>query len=344
MCGGGIYIGGCKGNVSNTTIKNNETIFGGGLGVASSRTGEGGILFSNIVIENNIAKFGGAVSCHSLVGQPITFVNGLFKNNKSTEGSSFYCLVYAFFNGENSGGLIQILFSSFFNNEANDNNTFGFYRKDETKGEIGTIDIKGSILIGEDKYLGDNSYNYENTLAKALEEKAIDNEYNVIKNGPSDIKVKRSVYKTWSDGLSNYHSTLNIGYGNNLPLSDKTMLFIITGVILLVIIIVPIIVLLIIRNHKNKVNNTNKNEDNNNTITEEENNELDSLTERELSVAYYLVNLKKRKEIAEIINYSEETVKKDLSSIYLKLNVKGKSELIVKYGNKISEYFEKKLS
>ena len=86
------------------------------------------------------------------------------------------------------------------------------------------------------------------------------------------------------------------------------------------------------------------NNDNNEKTDDSFDSSLDILTERELSVAYYTVNLKKRKEIAEIINYSEETVKKDLSSVYLKLNVKEKSELIVKYGSKISEYFEKKLS
>ena len=40
---------------------------------------------------------------------------------------------------------------------------------------------------------------------------------------------------------------------------------------------------------------------------------------------------KKRKEIASLLFYSENTIKKDLSSIYKKLEVSDKSELIIKY-------------
>ena len=40
---------------------------------------------------------------------------------------------------------------------------------------------------------------------------------------------------------------------------------------------------------------------------------------------------KKRKDIANELNYSENTIKKDLTIIYSKLHVKDKVELIMKY-------------
>ncbi|MBQ7277385.1 MAG: hypothetical protein IJS58_09110 [Bacilli bacterium] len=355
LCGGGIYLGGCKGLVENVTIKNNETIYGGGLGIASSKSGDGGIGLYNLVIENNKAKHGGAVACHSLIGQPITFISSLFKNNSSVEGSSFYTLVYAFFNPNNSGGLVNIFFSSFINNTANDENTFSFYHKDDTKGELGIIDVKGCFIIGNDKYLGDNTYNYQNTVELAKADKVYnDSDYPVE---GSTLNIKKSEYSSWSEYLNGYKGSLHIGYGN-IQDSNKSSIIILIILIILVSVLTPIIVIFVIRKRRNikyedNVNVDNASNENNQDDLNNDNNEktddsfdssLDILTERELSVAYYTVNLKKRKEIAEIINYSEETVKKDLSSVYLKLNVKEKSELIVKYGSKISEYFEKKLS
>ena len=43
------------------------------------------------------------------------------------------------------------------------------------------------------------------------------------------------------------------------------------------------------------------------------------------------IHLKKRKEIADELCFSENTIKKDLTSIYAKLKVQDKNELISKY-------------
>lgn len=58
---------------------------------------------------------------------------------------------------------------------------------------------------------------------------------------------------------------------------------------------------------------------------------LSSLSERELKVVELTINLKRRKDIAGELCFSENTIKKDLTSIYSKLKVKDKSELIAKY-------------
>lgn len=59
--------------------------------------------------------------------------------------------------------------------------------------------------------------------------------------------------------------------------------------------------------------------------------ELKQLSNREKDVFRLTIEGKKRKEIATLLFYSENTVKKDLSSIYKKLEVNDKSELMIKY-------------
>ena len=58
---------------------------------------------------------------------------------------------------------------------------------------------------------------------------------------------------------------------------------------------------------------------------------LSSLSERERKVVELIVAGKKRKEIAEELNYSENTIKKDLTIIYSKLHVLDKYALILQY-------------
>ena len=50
-----------------------------------------------------------------------------------------------------------------------------------------------------------------------------------------------------------------------------------------------------------------------------------------------MIALKKRKEIADELNYSENTIKKDLTSIYSKLHVLDKYEMMSKYKDLIEK-------
>ena len=58
---------------------------------------------------------------------------------------------------------------------------------------------------------------------------------------------------------------------------------------------------------------------------------FDSLTDREKTIVRLMIACKKRKEIADELNYSENTIKKDLTSIYSKLHVADKFELMSQY-------------
>ena len=55
------------------------------------------------------------------------------------------------------------------------------------------------------------------------------------------------------------------------------------------------------------------------------------MSPREKQVVEMLIAGKKRKDIATELNYSENTIKKDLTLVYSKLHVSDKYELITKY-------------
>ena len=55
------------------------------------------------------------------------------------------------------------------------------------------------------------------------------------------------------------------------------------------------------------------------------------MNEREQKVALLTIMCKKRSDIASELQFSENTIKKDLTAIYSKLKVSGKAELIAKY-------------
>ena len=58
---------------------------------------------------------------------------------------------------------------------------------------------------------------------------------------------------------------------------------------------------------------------------------ISALSEREKKVVELLIEGNKRKDIATILNFSENTIKRDLTVIYSKLHVSDKFELILKY-------------
>ena len=57
----------------------------------------------------------------------------------------------------------------------------------------------------------------------------------------------------------------------------------------------------------------------------------ETLNEREKQIVQLMVQGKKRKAIADELNYSENTIKKDLTSIYSKLHINDKFDLLNQY-------------
>lgn len=336
--GGGVYIGGTDTKMTNSYIVNNKTTYGGGLAVATPHDGNKKVIFKNVCIKDNQAVYGGGIAIHSIFGQPITFIDCEILNNKAEEGSSIHSEVYSYWNKDNNGGIIQFFFTTFGLNAANDSGAYSFYRAAETKGQLGTIVLKGCLSIGNDTYTSNaEDYNYVATKEQALLDGVIDDDgIKNISNGlypkkgsKADISIKSSVYQGWSEFLSDYTKNHSIGKEKEIKKNTtlKTILPIIIPASISLVLLVMIFVVLLV-NHKQKKTQPIVNDESTKDSREEC---LLLLSDREKKVVELIIEGKRRKEIAAELNYSENTIKKDLTIIYSKLHVIDKYELILKY-------------
>ena len=338
LCGGGIFIGGTDLLMTDSFIVNNKTVFGGGLGVSAAFSGNKNVVFKNVTIKNNEAVYGGGIAAFSMSGQPITFIDSEILCNKATNGGALYTEVYARWIKDNNGGLIQFFFTTFGLNTAEDNGSYSFYQTEATKGELGSISLKGCFSISNDVYDSKSEdYNYIVTKEQALldgviNQNDIDNAADGLypqKSSKADIKVSHDIYSKWATYLEEYEGDLSIGKNQEKAAKQVPIIIIlaisIPGVIIIGLIVV-IVVLLIKR--KNKMEETVEQVKDEKELRKEY---LDSLGQRERQVVEMIVAGKKRKDIANELNYSENTIKKDLTLIYSKLHVKDKVELIMKY-------------
>lgn len=183
-----------------------------------------------------------------------------------------------------------------------------------------------------------DDYNYIATKEQALldgviNEDSISNASNglfPIKGSKADIKVSSDIYHNWSEVLSNYSGDRYIGASNPSRNENKAP---VTLILVLSIsggaLIVILVVLLIVFARKSKKKNV---------VQEIQVEEKDlrpeyiaGLSQREKNVVKLLIAGKKRKDIANELSFSENTIKRDLTIIYSKLHVADKFELILKY-------------
>ena len=339
LCGGGIFLGGNELKMTNSYIVNNKTTYGGGLGLSTAYTGNKNIVFENITIKNNEATYGGGIAIHSLAGQPATFIDCAILNNKATNGGPLYTEVYGRWVQANNGGLVQFFFTTFGLNKAEDNNSFNFYKEKQTKGELGNIVLKGCFAIGSDTYDStSDDYNYIATKEQAFLDGVIneDSTSNVsnglfpIKGSKADIKVSSDVYHNWSEVLLNYSGDRYIGASNPSRNENKTsvtliLILSISGGALIVILVVLVIVFVRKSKKRNIIQDTQVEE------KDMRPEYVSTLSEREKKVVELLIVGKKRKDIANELSFSENTIKRDLTVIYSKLHVADKFELILRY-------------
>ena len=339
MAGGGIFLGGNDVKMTNSYIVNNKTTYGGGLAIATPYSGNKNVIIENVSIKNNEATYGGGIAIHSLAGQPATFINCEILGNKAKYGSSLYSEVYARWIASHNGGLIQFLFTTFALNSAEDNDSYSFYKKDDTKGDLGIISLKGCLSIGNDAYeYSAEDYNYIATKEQALLDGVINEEtinnisdgLNVPKNSKANVKVSEDIYHKWSDALLDYSGNLNIGNNRIKTNSHKTPVTLIVATSISSVIIISLIAVFIVVLKRNKPKNSaeiplNKEE------KDMRKEYVASLSDREKTIVKMLMSGKKRKDIAIELHYSENTIKKDLTDIYSKLHVIDKYELMLQY-------------
>lgn len=335
LCGGGVFLGGNELKITNSYIVNNKTTYGGGLGLSTSYTGNKNIVLENLVVKNNEATYGGGIAMHSFAGQAAAFINCEILNNKAVNGGPLYTEVYGRWVEGNNGGLVQFFFSTFGLNAAEDNASFKFYKKEQTKGQLGIIVLKGCLAIGDDTYESSlEDHNYVATKEQALLDGVISNETIAdvsnglypLKGSKAYTKVSEDTYVNWSELLEHYSGDRYIGASNPDGTNNKApiSLYIVLSVsgIVLISVIAILMVFLIGRKKVKAIATSEK---------DMRGEYIDSLSPRERQVVELLIAGKKRKDIAVELNFSENTIKRDLTVIYSKLHVADKFELILKY-------------
>ena len=167
-------------------------------------------------------------------------------------------------------------------------------------------------------------------LDGVIEQRDIDNASDGLypkKSSKADIKVSNDIYSKWSEHLKDFEGDLKVG--KNAEKTTKTLSFTVILAISipsLIIIALVVVIIILVRNKKNKKEVLSPKDE-----KERRAEYLKTLSPREKQVVEMLIAGKKRKDIATELNYSENTIKKDLTLIYSKLHVLDKYELIVKY-------------
>lgn len=336
--GGGAYLGGSNLWMHDCLFRNNETKRGGALGLSSALSGNGRIRVENCRFENNRAEDGGAVFLTSLQGQPIDLIGCEFYGNTATgKGSILYSLPYAHWTKKYNGGQISLLFCSAVNNRASDTGTFRLY---ESEGLLGSVILRGCLILDDAPYSGEDSFNYIATASSALEAGTVadlniqeDESLSPVKGTAADIRISPEDYRSWHPSFAEAEIVQNAGH--YAPAYEKQPFS--TGILVIAIVcgcalVLGLAVAGLIRNGKKKVAETSSDVSQAapaQGLSEED--RIALLTERERRIIRLMLDGKTREEIAAELFFSVGTIKVDLTDIYRKLGCSSRTDLIIRY-------------
>ncbi len=346
---GALFIGGSHTTVDTCKIYNNQTVYGGGIGIINAETLEQDekIEIKNTEIVNNVAvRCGGGVYIESNQGETTYFTNCTLLGNKAgEEGGVLYTTTYAPDNDQSYGGNVQFTFCTMANNVAADADAFTFYEL--LKPELaGKITLKGCFVLDNSPYLSaETDYTYVASKEQALAENVITETsfaklstdgIRPVSGSKADISVPSAVYQTWTN-IDTNEKVRAIGFISPVESTEEfpywTLVFPALAIDVLVFLLVyfkkkkakkPIL------SAASEVVATQKFDYSSYSFEEiaEKIGSLydDVLTKKEIVVATYLLYEKSRKEIAQELILSEETVKTHLSHIFKKTDVSSKNE------------------
>ena len=230
-----------------------------------------------------------------------------------------------------------MLFCSAANNRASDTGTFGFY---ESEGLLGSIALRGCLILDDAPYSGEDSFNYIATASSAMEAGTVvdlnieENEsLSPVKGTAADIRISPEDYRSWHPSFAEAETVQTAGH--YAPAYEKQPFstgFLVIAIICGCALILGLAVAVLIRNGKKKVAETSSDVPqaaHAQGLSEED--RIALLTERERRIIRLILDGKTREEIAAELFFSVGTIKVDLTDIYRKLGCSSRTDLIIRY-------------
>lgn len=350
--GGGAYIVNSNATFYNCKILNNKAVTTG--------TSLANILYST-------GGYGGGVLVLSNEGQIVKFENCNISANSSINGGAVAVMP---FTSNTKGGRVEILFSSIGLNNQEDNNAIKYYGYSQNnlglldiKGSIiiDETDFENSqtnynYISTKEQALTDN------IITTEIIENVKTNGLEIVSGSKADITISKNTYKSWDLFSKSNMSSRKIGAREVKQESQNNKTLIISLSVLIPVLSLTIVatIILVVKKKQKKDIIINQKETIENQSVElnetslSENKKLESnadkitftsedidkiiknieseitLSKKEIEVLKLALLGKQRKEMATESFVTLHTIKKHLASIYAKLNVSSRKELMEK--------------
>lgn len=305
--------------------------------------------------------YGGGIFVLGDETKKVDFVNCNISSNFAEEGASLCAMPKT---TQSVGGLINFVFCNIGLNNSQDNKAFSYYCADDNR--AGKILLKGCFVVDDTTLEGSGEepdYNFVVTKEQALLDGVISQE--IIENSKIyglqhssnfcfSKNIKKETYSNWALSLANQTGDKTIGINpidqsnvvdsNEGPKSNKLKIILCTVLPISVAVVAGVVLWIFLKKGRQGV--TVEQEKNNINVEKSDGNEISELSEEEIRLIVENIKHKKllskkeievlqlalcgkpRKVIARELFVTEHTVKKHLASIYLKLDVKDRKELI----------------
>lgn len=331
--GGGLALVNSELLLKKSTIDGNETVRGGGLLITNSK-----VMLDSCNILNNHAQMGGGILIESSETTPVYITNCMISGNSAKQEGAVWVHPADQIGIGVPNGIVEFSFCTFENNTSEDEEHLVFHpvifeNVDTTVGHDGSIDFLACRIL-DDKV---------SPLIRDGEN------YNVVNSDRRGDAVPEEVIARAANGYLDTGRRLVAGV-NNMSSDAKTSNFpmLIIGVVLAALIIIVILVIWL-KKDRNKeivvvpasseaeIENVQQTppalqveNDGEESISVYLQKLLDEgiLTSREMDVLKEYLSGKTRNEISATLFISESTVKNHISSIFSKLGVKNRKELL----------------
>ncbi len=353
---GALFIGAADASVRNCTITGNRSVYGGGVGIVTPEAiphGEKVEFIDCTIADNSAVLAGGGIFVCSYTGQTVRFINCSICGNSAPKGGVLYTMPLAPYFPDSVGGCVQFAFCTMAENSDEDGSSFIYHDTLSEKAE-GSIELYGCLVLDGAAASGNaviGAENYIATRQQALEEKTVserdleklaspDREWlRPLSGSAADVSVSPQVYSLWAERFADASETRPIG-AVRVETAQGSMLWWLLAIPFAAALVLGGWYVCLKRRKAAQLvaaEEAAEPEDAKSpefaALTPAERTALvaeafstSGLTKKELQVASLLLVCETRREIAEQLFISEDTVKSHLSHIYKKTGVSSRQE------------------